>query len=342
MIRCHFALFLFVFAACSNKESIERNEHYSILENIIVQENHFKERIFENDLYTIAERISIPDYVGNINQIKANSGRIYFNDKQSIYGYKDGKFEIIYTPGKGSGPNEISQIFRFDIRDDDVIAIAGYPDMRLLLHQLQSDTTKLIHTQYRGHTLIDKHFNVYGENSGHPSSFMITKFDTEGDSILSFGHLFHNQDMSLTMFDFYWDYNEHHDVIILGFMYSGYYAAIDSEGNVIYVVESIQHPGHVPTMVNRNNMQYVGNEASILRGLATRNDEIHIYSAKAMNRQREVYGALIDVLDVGTGMYQFSYVLQEPLHWPIEVLDDYSIVSVNENYELVRWQRNSK
>lgn len=340
MIKYSLACILLLIISCSNKNSVERNEQFSIRKEIDIRDNHFEKRVYVDNLYTIVERMPIPEYVGNIYQLRSNPGGVYFNDNETIYRFKFGEFETVYNPAKGSGPNEVPQIFRFDIRDDDVVAIAGYPEMRILLHQIQSDTTKLIHTQYRGNVLIDKKFNIYGEHSGNSSSFMITKFDAEGDSVLSFGNLFINQDMSLTMFDFYWDYNDKYDMIILGFMYAGYYAVVNSDGNLKYIVESIQHPGQLPTMVNRNNMQYVDNELSIMRGLTTNNDEIHIYTAKAMNRQREIYGALIDVLDVRTGQYQFSYVLDEPLHWPVVLLDDYSLVSINEGYELIRWQRN--
>jgi len=340
MIKYQLIFFLVFFISCNSRGSVESKEHFSIVEEIKIQDNHFVDRIYKNDLYSIVERVSVPEYVGNIYQLRSNAKGIYFNDKESVYRYKNGEFETVYTPGKGSGPNEVPQIFRFDIKDDDVIAIAGYPDLRLLLYQIQSDTNKLIQTQYRGNALIDKNFNFYGEHSGNSSSYMITKFDVEGGSILSFGNLFNNQDMSLTMFDFYWDYNEKFDVIIIGFMYAGYYASIDTEGNLKYMVESIQHPGQLPTLVNRNNMQYIDNEVSIMRGLTTNNDEIHVYTAKAMNRQGDIYGALIDVMDVQTGRYQFSYILEEPLHWPLVLLDDYSIVSINEDYELIKWQRN--
>lgn len=324
---------------CNESNSVKLNEHFSLLDGVEVSDNNFEKRIYKNEVYKISSRINIPDYVGNIYQLKSSNEALYFNDKKSIYRFKDGKFKKAYTPNKGRGPQEIPQIFRFDIRDD-VIAIAGYPEMRVLIHQIRTDTTKLIMTNYRGNVLIDKRFNFYGENTSNPSSFMITKFDANGDSLNSFGQFFNNQNQSLNMFDYYWDYNQKHDLIIIGFMSVGYYIALDTDGNIKYVVESIQYPGRIPLLVNRNGMRYVDDEGKIvMSGLTTNNDEFHVYTAKAMNNNNEIYGAVIDVLDVKDGSYKFSYVIKEPLHWPIELLDNYSLVSITDIYELVKWER---
>lgn len=142
------------------------------------------------------------------------------------------------------------------------------------------------------------------------------------------------------MFDFYWDYNAKYDLIIIGFMYAGYYVAINTAGEINYVVESIQYPGNLPTLVNTDGRMYVDEEGkTIMNWISTNNDETHIFTASAMNSKKEKYGALIDVIDTKTGEYKFSYVLDEVLHWPILLLDDYSIVSVTENYELITWKR---
>src|SRR5690554_5604501 len=180
MKKIQFLCLLILMAACSKKPA---ENDFSLLKGITVIENGFTERVFKNDLYQIIERAEIPEYVDKIYQLRYNPDGIYFNDSRSIYKYKDGSFENIFTPSKGSGPNEVPQIFRFDIRYDDIIAIAGYPDLRILLHQLQSDTSKLIMTEYRGNVLIDKKLNFYGEDASHSSSYMVAKFNSNGDSI---------------------------------------------------------------------------------------------------------------------------------------------------------------
>jgi len=48
---------------------------------------------------------------------------------------------------------------------------------------------------------------------------------------------------------------------------------------------------------------------------------------------------VIDVIDVRDGTYSFSYILNEPLHWPIVLLNDGSVASVTRDYELVIWKR---
>lgn len=325
-----------------NRGEVHSGERYHLLEEVPLADNGFESREFRNDLYTVDERAWIHDSVGNVIQLHANEEGIYFSDKEAIHRYRDGTFATVYVPSKGRGPNEVPQVFRFDIRHDDVIAISGYPEFRVLLHQLGTGRSKLIETGYRGNVLIDKRLNIYGESTAHPSSYMITRFNAEGDSAGSFGRFFSNQQTSLNMFDFYWDYNDTHDLIVIGFMYAGYYLALQTDGTVLYAVESIRHPGYMPAVVRRGGMQYVDAEGkSILRGITTAGDEMHVYTAKAMNSGREVYGAVIDVLDVASGEYKFSYLLEEPLHWPVELTNDYHLISITESYELVKWKRNT-
>lgn len=339
-MRKYFLFLMVIIASCGERDSAKTPGRFDMVQEISVTENNFKSREFRNGIYQVKERIKIPEFVGNINGLVANSGGIYISDKQHIFRYNDGSFDSVFTPNKGRGPNEVPQIFRFDVFKDSLIAIAGYPELRILTHDFHSDSTNLINTHYRGNVLFDQEGNIYGEYTNHPSSYMITKLSTAGDSLNSFGKLFENQHMSLNMFDLYWDYNEKHNLIIIGFMYVGYYIALTPEGDVEYAVESIQHPGRMPLFINSGGIEYIDEEGkTVLRWLSTNNDETHIYTASAMNRKEEVYGALIDVIDAGTGEYKFSYVLEEALHWPIVLLDDYNIASVTEGYDLVIWER---
>ena len=41
-----------------------------------------------------------------------------------------------------------------------------------------------------------------------------------------------------------------------------------------------------------------------------------------MGEDKKIYDARIGVLDVQTGEYKFSDVLNEPLQWPVLLLDD--------------------
>ncbi|MDQ7062989.1 MAG: hypothetical protein Q9P90_01955 [candidate division KSB1 bacterium] len=326
---------------CKGKDSLEKGSFYSMLKDIPVRDNRFGKRIFKNDLYELEERTKLPDYVGDIRQLRSHRKWIYMSDRESIYRFKNGIFEIVFTPEKGQGPNEVPQIFRFDIRDDDIVAIAGYPEARLLLHQLSTDTSMLIMTQYNEHVLIDKNYNFYGMNNNDLSGYMFCKFNIDGDSVLSMGRFFKNQEKSLNMFDAYWDYNEKYDLIVIGFMYVGYYLVMDTGGRVKYAIESFYLPGNYPKIVTHNDVSYMDNEGkAILLHLSTNKDEVHIFTAHALNKKKKIYGALIDVFDIRTGTYMFSYVLPEPLHWPILLLDDYSLVAITQNYDLVIWKRN--
>jgi len=58
-----------------------------------------------------------------------------------------------------------------------------------------------------------------------------------------------------------------------------------------------------------------------------------------MGEDKKIYGARIGVLDVQTGEYKFSDVLNEPLQWPVLLLDDYRMISITEAYDLVTWKR---
>jgi hypothetical protein len=326
--------------SCENSQNVNTNRQFALIDSLKVHDNKFQKRIFRNDSYKIKLNTKVPDYVGNIYGLVEGSESIYLSDKESIYSYKNGAFKNVYTPSKGRGPNEVPQIFRFDIINDSLITIAGYPELRILIHDLERDTTNLINTEYRGNVISDSEGNIYGENTNNKSSNMITKFTSKGDSVASFGEFFKNQDISLNMFDYYWTYNKKYNTIIIGFMYVGYYVAINMDGEIIYIVESIQYPGTMPTFVNTGDMAYIDEEGkNIMNWITSNNDETHIYTASAMNRKEEIYGALIDVIETNTGEYKFSYVLKEKLHWPILLLDDYSIASITENYDLIIWER---
>jgi len=335
-------LLILVLSSCTDNDpaaTVDANS-FALLDDIEVQDNQFDERTFRNDLYEVKERTPVPEFVGNIYQLHEGERGIYLNDPQAIHRYDAGQFETVFDPPKGEGPGEVNQVFRFDVRGDTLIAIAGYPGNRIMLHNLKTDSTRLLQTMYRGNVLIDRNGAIYGERTGASAGAMITKFSPLGDSLTSFGRLFSNQDRGLNMFDVHWDYNETHDAIILGFMYVGYFAVVDPGGSLRYITESTRHPGEFPPLVKQAGMRFVDTEgSSVLRNVTTNHDEVHIFTANAARSSGDVYGAVIDVMDVRDGTYQFSYVLEEPLHWPILLLDDYSIAAVTRDYELVIWER---
>lgn len=341
---CKFSIFLctliMTLSSCSDHGSVSNDDQFVLNDEIEIRDNTFNERIFRNELFEIRERIAIPEYIGDIYQLRAGIQGIYLNDRNSVYRYKDGHFEVVVKPMIGEGPNEIEGVFRFDVHASGNIAIAGYPGNRIMSYYPETDSISMIETRYRGNVLMNREGNIYGRMSSPPSGHLFTKFSIDGDSLRSFGKLFSNQDISMNMFDLYWDYNEKHDAIVVGFMYVGYYAVINSDGSVRYVVESPDKPGEFPPIVQRGNWHYVDTEGrTMLRDLTTNEDEIHVFRANATDRGGDVYGAVIDVLDVRDGTYSFSYILNEPLHWPIVLLNDGSVASVTRDYELVIWKR---
>ena len=333
-------LLILLIVGCKGKDAVDKSSFYALLSDIPVRNNQFENRSFKRNLYKIGERAKIPDFIGDIRQLRSHGKWIYLADRESIYRYKNGTFEVVFTPEKGQGPNEVPQIFRFDIRNDDLIAIAGYPDARILLHRLSRKTSSLVMTQYGDHVLIDRNQNIYGMHSNDLSGYMFCKFSSEGDSISNIGRFFTNQDKSLNMFDAYWDYNDTYDLIVIGFMYVGYYIVMDTQGQVRYAIESFHLPGNFPKIVQINDTRYMDNEGkAIMLHLSTAGDEVHVFTAHTLNKKKEPYGALIDVFDIRTGAYKFSYILKEPLHWPILLLEDYSLIAVTQDYELVIWKR---
>ena len=333
-------LLILILSSCTDDDPAADTDSFALLDDIEVQDNQFDERTFRNDLYEVKERTPVPEFVGNIYQLHEGERGIYLNDPQAVHRYDAGQFETVFDPPKGEGPGEVNQVFRFDVRGDTLVAIAGYPGNRFMLHNLETDSTRLVQTTHDGNVLVDREGNIYGEASGASPDPMITKFSPLGDSLTSFGRLFSSQDRGLNMFDVHWDYNETHDAIILGFMHVGYFAVLDPGGSLRYITESTRHPGEFPTLVKQAGMRFVDTDgSSVLRDVTTNRDEVHIFTANAARRSGDVYGAVIDVIDVRDGTYQFSYVLEEPLHWPILLLDDYSIAAVTRDYELVIWER---
>ncbi len=339
-IMGNFLLFLSVIwlISCHGDNSVQRDFNYLYKATLI--DEKAPERILKKDVYNKIKKVDIPPYVGNLRELAVDGDTIYFSDTESVYRYFDGKFKIAFTPDKGRGPMEVPQIFRFEIRNN-IIAISGYPDLRLMIHDLSRDVSNLIMTQYRSDVMIDENSYIYGENSSNISGNMFNKFSSNGDSLKSFGNLFNNQAQSLDMFDFYWSYNSKHDLIFIGFMYVGYHVALTTDGEVKYSMHSIHHPGRYPVITTQGGYRFVDDGGiSILRQLTTANDELHVYTAHAADKKGEYYGALVEVFDVPTGKYKFSYVLDEVLHWPILLLDDYGLVAVNQDYEMVFWERN--
>ena len=327
-----------LFISCRSDNSIQRD--FNFLHGATLIDDEAPERILKKDVYKKTKKVDIPPYVGNLRELAVDGDTIYFSDTESVYRYFDGEFKIAFTPDKGRGPMEVPQIFRFDIRNN-IIVISGYPDLRLLIHNLTSGDSKLLESEYRGHVLVDKYSNIYGDNSSNLSEMMFTKFSSVGDSLKSFGSLFENQYRSLNMFDLYWSYNSKHDLIFIGFMYVGYHVALTTDGEVKYSMHSIHHPGRYPVITTQGGYRFVDDGGiSILRQLTTANDELHVYTAHAADKKGEYYGALVEVFDVPTGKYKFSCVLDEVLHWPILLLEDYGLVAVNQDYEMVFWERN--
>jgi len=328
----------FWLASCNSENTLERE--FGFLHKATLVDDEAPERVLKKDVYKKIKKVEIPSYVGDLRELAIDGDTIYFSDTESVYRYFNDEFDIAFTPKKGRGPMEVPQIFRFEIRNN-IIAISGYPDLRLLIHDLSTGLSKLIMTQYRSDVMIDDHMNIYGENSSNISGNMFNMFSINGDSLKSFGNLFNNQAQSLDMFDFYWSYNTKHDLIFIGFMYVGYYVALTTDGEVIYSMHSLHHPGRFPVITTQGGYRFVDDGGiNILRQLTTANDELHIYTAHAADKKGDYYGALVEVFDVPTGKYKFSYVLDEVLHWPILLLDDYGLVSVNQDYEMVFWERN--
>lgn len=332
-----------IIVSCSKKQATDNDHDFQLRKDILLIDNGFTSRNFIPDLYSKLSSYQLPEYVGNVYQIKVNDDIIYFNDTQSIYRFKDGQVEEVFTPSKGRGPKEVPQIFRFDIRYNDIIAIAGFPEHRLLLHQISTDTTALIETPYRLDVILDNLLNIYGVHTSDESNYMFKKMDTEGNKIALMGKLFNNLEMSMNMFNLYWHYNTQNDLIVVGFMYAGFIVVMKSSGEIKYVTHSIQRPGVYPKIVTAHNMSYVDSGGpDILRGLFTIADEIHINTAHALDKDNNIYGAVIDVIHLLTGQYLYSYILEEHIHWPFALLDDKTFVTITSDYNLVKWKRNEE
>jgi hypothetical protein len=283
----------------------------------------------------------IPEHIGSINTIRAYDDRIFIHDRSSIFEFKDGDFITVFTPPKGDGPGEINQIYRFDIIPDSLIAIAGYPDARVLIHDLVKDTSIVITTLYRGNVLILDSGRVMAENSNHESEKMFTVFNLSDEfREESFGTYFKNQMLSLNGFDFVWSIDRVSHRIAIGFRYVGYHILLDAQSFDYHLIESMQDPGRLPALVTRSDMTYIDSDGpDLVYDVSIFENELHVFSTYITNDHKELYGTIIDVMNANTGTYSYSYILDRPLRYSFSVVNDSTIVGLTEDFELAIWKR---
>lgn len=329
-------LLLLIFIACEKEIIPDNKGEFGLIVDQKIISPDFSERIYSVE-YEIKNRIAIPDTIQDIYQLKAFGNLVYFNDRKAVYSANldNGKVDLILNPSKGRGPNEINQVFRFDTDGKGNFALSGFPENRIMIFDQNNGETSIFETFFNTSVLIFDDVLV-GFSPTHISDNFFTNYSLSGDSLTSYGNYFNNQYRSQGIFDMYWDYNLKHNKIAIGYTKVGYIKVLNRDGNLEKIISSLQFPKQIPKLITQGGYTFMEQAPTVISHLSTYGDEMHLSSAK-LKRQDGNTSSIVDVINLITGKYSHSYKIEEEITWPIEVLNDSTVITVNNNFDLVVW-----
>ncbi|MEO9885831.1 MAG: hypothetical protein ABJR05_02190 [Balneola sp.] len=293
----------------------------------------------QDDFFKKDTLINLPDFTNTIYKIQSSDGVIYFNDSRAIYTLNVNlEIEEYFVPKKGKGPAEVTQIFRFDILKDSVIAIANYPEQRVLIHDLVRDTAYVLQTKYDNDVLIRNSNNFIALKTNSETGKMFQTLSLWEDKQNSFGELFNNQIRSLDMLNAHIDtYNR--ESFVIAFNSVGYMAGFNFDGSTTFLAESSIFPGFIGKYITRNGISYFDDEGkTITNALTVGENEFHVFTRLFGNKKGEILGSIIDVFDLQNGQYMYSYKLDEEID-EFELVSDSILVGITEQHQLGVWKK---
>lgn len=301
----------------------------------------FDSEITYKDIYSLEKTVLLPDFVGNVYRIASSNGNIFFNDENAIYTYEPKNNKVIeyYNPIKGRGPGEVSSIFRFEIINNSYIIIANYPEKNLVFVDLINDTSYTILTEFdSGLISLSNKKSFLAYNSSHPSGNMFQELSISGKELNQFGNYFTNQNKSLDLLNSHTDsYNGEN--IVIGFNSVGYFIGLNEDGSTKFFVESSIYPGFIPIYVTRNGYSFFDTQQKMIsNSLTVGETEFHVFTRLLANKEKIITASSIDVFDVHTGKYKYSYKLEKEI-LEFEILNDSTLIAITPDHELVFWEK---
>ena len=334
MNKIHLIIIL-IFSSCTNGNeksiSFDPFGKIPIVENSLNKENELLEK------FDFKYEVDLPEDVGAIRRLLSRNGIVYIGDKKAIYEYNFESFNELFRPSTGRGPEEIENIYRFDVSDN-LIAIAAYPSERTLIKDKIKDTSYVYTNGYDEGVLITSNEHEFiGICSNPISGNFFQSYNLLSQDTTEFGKIFENQEMSLDAFSFYVDsYNQ--NLFVMGFYTAGYYAVWDYDGNLKFLSESVRNSGFIPKYIQKDGFSFIDTEGvTITHSITMGKDEFHAYTRILGNKKKEKNGSIIDVYSLDKGKYKYSYKLNRVLD-SIEIVDDSILVGITQDFKLAVWK----